>query len=60
MDDYRLGALYVLEKLERRMYYIPEKWKEKDDAGAIFNIIKNVLKDVRVELNIEEVEENGK
>ena len=40
MDDFRMGAAYVLDRLARRMYFIPEKWKEKDDAGAIFNIIK--------------------
>lgn len=58
MDDFRAGANYVLERLSRRMYYIPEKWKEKDDAGAIYNIINNVMKDIRKELDIEEVE-NG-
>lgn len=57
MDDFRMGANYVLERLSRRMYYIPEKWKEKDDAGAIYNIINNVMKDIRKELDIEEVED---
>ena len=49
------GANYVLDRLARRMYYIPEKWKEKDDAGAIFNIIKSTMDDIRKELDIEEV-----
>ena len=53
MDDFRLGAEYVLDRIERRMYYIPEKWKQKDDAGAIFSIIKNVCADIRKELDIE-------
>ena len=57
MDDFRAGANYVLERLSRRMYYIPEKWKEKDDAGAIYNIINNVMKDIRKELDIEEVKD---
>lgn len=59
MDDFREGANFVLERIQRRMYYIPEKWKEKDDAGAIYNIISNVIKDIRVELDIEEVSDNG-
>ena len=58
MDDFRTGANYVLDRLARRMYYIPDKWKEKDDAGAIFNIIKSTMYDIRKELDIEEVE-NG-
>ena len=57
MDDFRMGAHYVLERLARRMYYIPDKWKEKDDAGAIYNIIKNTMKDIRKELDIEEVKD---
>lgn len=59
MDDFREGANFVLERIQRRMYYIPDKWKEKDDAGTIFNIISNVIKDIRVELDIEEVSDNG-
>lgn len=59
MDDFRMGAHYVLDRIARRMYYIPDKWKEKDDAGAIFNIIKNVMEDIRKELDIEEVPDNG-
>ena len=58
MDDFRTGAVYVLDRLARRMYYIPDKWKEKDDAGAVFNIIKSTIDDIRKELDIEEVE-NG-
>ena len=57
MDDFRRGADYVLQRLALRMYYIPDKWKEKDDAGAIYNIINNVMKDIRKELDIEEVED---
>lgn len=56
MDDFRAGANYVLERLGRRMYYIPDKWKQKDDAGAIYSIIKNTMEDIRKELDIEEVE----
>lgn len=59
MDDFREGANFVLKRIQRRMYYIPEKWKEKDDAGAIYNTISNVIKDIRVELDIEEVSDNG-
>lgn len=59
MDDFRTGAHYVLDRIARRMYYIPDKWKEKDDAGAIFNIIKNVMEDIRKELDIEEEADNG-
>lgn len=44
MDDFRAGANYVLERLGRRMYYIPDKWKQKDDAGAIYSIIKMLWK----------------
>ena len=53
MDDFRLGAEYVLDRIERRMYYIPEKWKEKGDAGAIFSIIRNACADIRKNLDIE-------
>ena len=59
MDDFREGANYVLQRLSRRMYFIPDKWKKKDDAGAIYSIIKNTMEDIRKELDIEEVE-NGK
>ena len=53
MDDFRKGADYVLNCIERRMYYIPYKWREKDDAGAIYSIVDNVVKDLRKELDIE-------
>ena len=57
MDDFRAGATYVLERLSRRMYYIPDKWKQKDDAGAIYSIINNTMEDIRKELDIEEVDD---
>lgn len=53
MDGFREGANYALDRIERRLYYIPEKWKEKDDAGAIYAIINNVVKDIREDLDIE-------
>lgn len=53
MDDFREGANYVLNHIERRLYYIPDKWKEKGDAGAIFAIINNVVNDLRKDLDIE-------
>lgn len=59
MDDFRKGADYALDRIERRMYYIPEKWKEKDDSGAIYSIIENIIKDIRSDLDIEREVKDG-
>lgn len=59
MDDFRKGADYALDRIERRMYYIPEKWKQKDDSGAIYAIIANIIKDIRNDLDIEKEGEDG-
>lgn len=59
MDDFRKGADYALDRIERRMYYIPEKWKQKDDSGAIYAIIANIIRDIRSDLDIEKEGEDG-
>ena len=60
MNDFRRGADYALDRIERRMYYIPEKWKNKDDSGAIYAIIANIIKDIRTDLDIvKEGADNG-
>lgn len=59
MDDFRKGADYALDRIERRMYYIPEKWKQKDDSGAIYSIIANIIKDIRSDLDIEREVKDG-
>ena len=59
MDDFRKGADYALDRIERRMYYIPEKWKQKDDSGAIYAIIANIIKDIRSDLDIEREVKDG-
>lgn len=60
MKDFRSGAEYALDRIERRMYYIPDKWKQKDDSGAIYAIIANIIKDIRSDLDIEKEEgDNG-
>ena len=59
MDDFRKGADYALDRIERRMYYIPEKWKQKDDSGVIYSIIANIIKDIRSDLDIEREVKDG-
>ena len=52
MDDFRECLNYALERIELRMYYIPEKWKQKGDSGAIYAIIANTIKDIRSDFDI--------
>lgn len=65
MDDrifdeaYKMGVKHMIERLQSRLYYVPDAWRKSGEGRIIYDTVMNTMIDFAVDLGLKEVLHNG-